>query len=86
MQNRNFPYILLGRALYLVKNLASRSHARRDPLALTTDNRFKEEWLDEERQKRLEKYHKAFGSDKEIDREALEGYSQLLQETIESII
>jgi len=86
MQNRNFPYILLGRALYLVKNLASRSHARRDPLALTTDNRFKEEWLDEERQKRLEKYHKAFRSDKEIDREALEGYSQLLQETIESII
>ncbi len=86
MENRNFPYILLGRALYLVKKLASRSHARREPLALTPDTRFKEEWLDEERQKRLEKYHKAFRSDKEIEREVFEAYSQLLQETIESII
>lgn len=35
MQNRNFPYVLLGRFLHLEEVLQSRTHARRDSIQIT---------------------------------------------------
>ena len=86
MENRNFPYILLGRALYLVETLASRSHAIREPLVLNQEEHFKERWLDEKGQKILDKHHKAFRLDHEIDKEAVDAYAALIQEFIGRLI
>ncbi len=63
MQNRNFPYILLGRALYYLHALTQRSHAKRDKLALDMDSDFKDRWLDDETAKALEKQFKMLRSD-----------------------
>ena len=86
MQNRNFPYILLGRALYLTCQLAHRSHAKRDTMHLTLDSGFKEQWLTPERQKSLEKHHKQFRSDKAPTPEVLRSYRQILTESIGELL
>ena len=86
MTNRNFPYILLGRALYLTHQLAHRSHARRDTMHLELNSDFKAGWLTPQRQRALEKHHKRFRSDKEPTPEALQGYHQILTESLEGLI
>ena len=45
MENRNFPYILLGRALYHTTEVATRSHAVRGVAELAMDSTFKENGL-----------------------------------------
>ena len=86
MENRNFPYILLGRALYHTIKVSKRSHAIRGTADLEMDIAFREKWLDDGLRKSLEKYHKMFRSGKEIELEVLEEYTGLLQKVLEDLI
>jgi len=86
MQNRNLPYILLGRAFYHLHNVVSRSHAKRGAIALKMDESFKVQWMDEESRKSLEKYHKRFRSGKELSTEEVETYEALVLVCLKKII
>ena len=86
MENRNFPYILLGRAVYHTSRVASRSHARRGVADIEMDSTFKAKWLDESLQKELEKYHKKFRSDDTVNAEVLKEYSDLIKGVLEKLI
>jgi GTPase Era involved in 16S rRNA processing len=86
MENRNFPYILLGRAIFHAYHIAKRSHALRNVEALSMDSTFKEKWLDEELRKSLEKYHKMFRSGNDVSVEDLEAYALLIKGVLEKLI
>lgn len=86
MENRNFPYILLGRAIFHAYHIATRSHALRDVEELSMDSTFKEKWLDEDLRKSLEKYHKMFRSGNEVSREDLEAYALLIKSVLDKLI
>ena len=86
MENRNFPYILLGRAIFLAYHIATRSHALRDVEELSMDNTFKDKWLNEDLRKSLEKYHKMFRSGDEVSVEYMEGYRDLIAGVLEKLI
>jgi len=86
MQNRNFPYILLGRMLYYTVTIAKRSHAKRDALTIAMDSSFKEMWLDEKMQKALEKYHKQWRSGKAMDDEMLKAYEGLVAKILKQLV
>ena len=86
MENRNFPYILLGRLIYHTEQIAKRSHAQRDALALKMDQGFKERWLDERLRKSLEKCHKKFRSGKSVDPEVISTYEKLIREVLEKLL
>jgi GTPase Era involved in 16S rRNA processing len=86
MQNRNFPYILLGRMLYYTTMVAARSHAKRDALTLAMDSTFRERWLDEKVQKSLEKYHKQWRSGKGMDDEMLKSYESLVEQILKKLM
>jgi len=86
MKNRNFPYILLGRAIFHSYHIATRSHALRDVEELTMDSTFKDKWLDEELRKSLEKYHKKFRSGDEVSVESLGEYEALIYEVLERFL
>jgi len=58
MKNRNFPYIVLGRALYHLHIVATHSHANRKSVSLRREEGFRTEWLGNESKKYLEKLHK----------------------------
>jgi len=86
MENRNFPYILLGRAIYHAYHIATRSHALRDVEQLRMDSTFKEKWLDESLRKSLEKYHKMFRSGDEVSVESLTEYEGLVKGVLVKLI
>ena len=86
MENRNFPYILLGRSLYHLHKVAARSHAKRGVVTLTMDETFKEKWLDEASRKSLEKLHKKFRSGDEVSSEEMQAYEALVLACITRII
>ena len=86
MENRNFPYILLGRILYHTVKIASLSHAYRGEVDLVMDQRFKERWLDSDRRKQLERFHRLFASDKTVDEEKLSEYEALITEILKGLI
>jgi hypothetical protein len=86
MQNRNFPYILLGRALYLARAVSMLSHAKRDKLHLQIQEGFKDLWLDEETRKTLERYHQIFRSGKEVEQQAKEEYADIIEQILKRII
>ncbi len=86
MENRNFPYILLGRTLYHTTKIAKRSHAKRDVAALKMSAGFKDQWLDEDLRKLLEKYHKMFRSGKTLDAKVLGEYQALVKKVLEQLI
>jgi len=86
MENRNFPYILLGRLVYHTEQITKRSHAKRDALALEMEKGFKERWLDESLRKSLEKCHKKFRSGKTVDAEILNTYKGLVKEVLEKLL
>ena len=85
MSNRNFPYILLGRALYHSYHIATRSHAVRSVEQLTMDTSFKTRWLTEQRAKVLEKCHKKFRS-KEENKALFEVYETVIEEILTELI
>ena len=86
MENRNFPYILLGRELYFTSKVAQRSHAKRNVTQINMDSSFKEKWLDDNLKKSLEKCHKVFRSGKEVDAEVLNEYEALIKGILEKLI
>ena len=86
MKNRNFPYILLGRALYHSMKIANRSHANRSVVAIEMGEEFKEKWLDDTLRKALEKHHKLFRSQDDVSSENLKAYEMLLQGVLQKII
>ena len=86
MKNRNFPYILLGRAIFHAYHIATRSHALREVEALSMDSSFKERWLEEDLRKSLEKYHKIFRSGDDVSTEDFEAYEKLLFGVLEKLV
>ena len=86
MKNKNFPYILLGRALFHAYHIATRSHALRDVEELSMDSTFKDKWLDDDLRKSLEKHHKMFRSGDEVSAEDLEAYKNLIEGVLERLI
>ncbi|MDQ1325711.1 MAG: hypothetical protein QG564_835 [Campylobacterota bacterium] len=86
MVNQNFPFILLGRALYHARMVASRSHAQREKLKLEMNETFKNQWLDESIRKSLYRHHKKFQSEAEIDAEDIKTYEKLILEILKKCI
>jgi len=86
MENRNFPYILLGRIVYHTSKIANRSHAIRGIADFSMNSSFKERWLNDSLRKDLEKYHKKFRSSKELKSEELKEYETLINEILKSLI
>jgi len=82
MENRNFPYIFLGRMIYHTSAIAKRSHAKRGVAVLKMEQGFKEKWLDDTLRKTLEKYHKMFRSGKALDAKALSEYEALIYQVL----
>jgi len=85
MKNRNFPYILLGRAIYHTSTIANRSHAIRSVVELDTSSAFKDKWLDDDLRASLEKYHKIFRSEKIADVDVVGEYEVLIFKVLRSI-
>jgi small GTP-binding protein len=86
MENRNFPYILLGRALYHLHIISARSHATRAAMSLTMDEGFKAQWLDEDTKKPLEKHHAHFRSGKESEAERIKAYEALVSSCLKRVV
>jgi hypothetical protein len=86
VKNCNFPYILLGRILYYTATVATLSHARRAPVELKTDTRFKAQWLDDSAHQKLETLHKAFRSPKAVDEEMLHTYEAVILDSLYRLI
>lgn len=86
MENQNFPFILLGRALYHAQTVASVSHARREKLKLETNQAFKNQWMDESKRKSLYRYHKKFQSEAKIDAEDIKTYEKMILEILKKCI
>ncbi|CAA6804951.1 MAG: GTP-binding protein [uncultured Sulfurovum sp.] len=85
MKNRNFPYILLGRALYHTQKVSKRSHAKRGVADLEMGSAFKDTWLDENLRKSLETYHKKFRKTKAVEAEVLQEYEDLIKKVLEGL-
>ncbi|MCF6226001.1 MAG: DUF3482 domain-containing protein [Xanthomonadales bacterium] len=80
--NRNFPYVLLGRALYHQRLVAGRPHAQRDALSLKQQNQ--NDWLNElnqQQRKQLDKLCKCLSQAEKPD-ETRENLVLWLQKTI----
>ena len=86
MENRNFPYILLGRVIYHTTKVANRSYALRSMAEFAMKNSFKDKWLNDDLRKSLEKYHKKFRSGKELEAEELTEYEALISEVLKNLI
>jgi hypothetical protein len=85
MTNRNFPWIVLGRALYHAHTLLVRSHAVRGTVKLEMDEHFRERWIDDELRTVLEKGHKAFSSGNDVPQEVTIGYEAAVNRALERI-
>ncbi len=86
MNNRNFPYILLGRAIFHASHIATRSHAKRSIEDLSIDKHFKDKWLDDTLRKNLEKHHKLFRSGNTVDMEAISTYEGLIETVLKKLV
>ena len=76
--NKNFPYVLLGRAIYHQRMIAGRPHAQRDQLTLEMDNKI--DWLSElntEQRKQIDQQCKKLGR-QEIAEDSVEQLSAWL--------
>ena len=85
MQNLNFPYVLLGRALYHASLIAKRSHAQRGVVDLK-DVSFTEEIISSEARKVLEKVHVKLREGQDVEKEELENYSSILYKSFLSLL
>ena len=85
MENHNFPYILLGRALYHAHTIASRSHARRGTVELAMEEGFADRWKQDKLPARLERYHKKFRAGGKPDASLVTQYADLVLEALEKL-
>jgi len=74
IKNRNFTYILMGRAIYHASSIMSRSHAVRTEVRLDKQGAFSKTWLNDKNKKIFEKQHKLFSSNKSIKKEQKSQY------------
>jgi GTPase Era involved in 16S rRNA processing len=81
MQNLNFPYILLGRALYHSSMVAKRSHALRESLSLDEKAFYTEQIIDSIMRKKLEKIHILLRKGDKIDDLLWSEYKHVIQES-----
>ena len=79
MQNKNFPYILLRRALYYTQELANRPHADRSKIRMDDEALLGSQWIDEREKKELEKLHQSFRSGNTVKEKTLEAYSSIIE-------
>jgi hypothetical protein len=79
MQNRNFPYILLRRALYYTQELANRPHADRSRIQMDSEALLGSQWIDETGRKKLEKLHQTFRSGNIVKEKMLREYVEILK-------
>lgn len=86
MENRNFPYILLGRGLYHTSKVVNQSHASREVVDIDMKNTFKEKWLSTDVRKSLEQYHKEFRLGNEVEPEELKAYELLIVRILKQLI
>ena len=86
MENRNFPYILLGRGIYHTMKVAQISHAKREVFEIEMDQSFKNRWLDESSRNALEKYHKKFRSGKALATGELKEYEEIIKRILKHLI
>jgi len=86
MENRNFPYILLGRMLYYTVKIATLSHALREEADLKMDGSFKERWLDEGVRRKLEGFHRIFRSGRVLSEEKAKDYEALVLEQLQRVL
>ena len=86
MENRNFPYILLGRILYHTMKVAQISHAKREVFEIEMDQSSKERWLGESTRNALEQYHKKFRSQKALATGELKGYEEVIKKILKHLI
>ncbi|MCK4442874.1 MAG: DUF3482 domain-containing protein, partial [Sulfurovaceae bacterium] len=85
MQNLNFPYVLLGRALYYTYTISNRSHAVRDNLELKSDEFFGEQIFDANRRKKLEIMHNKLRKEEKVFPPILEEYRGVILESFKLI-
>ena len=78
MKNLNFPYILLGRAIYHASIIAKRSHAMRDSFKLEDEEFFTEQIINSEMRKKLERVHVLLRKGEEVKEEVLEEYKTMI--------
>jgi GTPase Era involved in 16S rRNA processing len=81
MKNLNFPYILLGRALYHASTIAKRSHALRDSLHLDKEDFFMDQVMDSKLRKKLEELHVQLRKGKGVKEESLVQYKEVVLES-----
>jgi len=79
MQNRNFPYILLRRALYYTQELANRPHADRSKIRMDSQELLGTEWISTGQKKEIEKLHQLFRSGSTVKEKQLNAYCRLMQ-------
>jgi Fe2+ transport system protein B len=86
MQNLNFPYILLGRALYHASIIAKRSHAMRGNVNLEDEAFLTEQIIDSSKRKVLEKVHVSLRRGESPKEEDLKEYKKVLKESFEALM
>ncbi|MBU1668573.1 GTPase/DUF3482 domain-containing protein [bacterium] len=78
MKNLNFPYILLGRALYHASVIAKRSHALRESIKLEDEEFYTEQIINTEMRKKLEKVHIQLRKGEGPSNELLDEYKKVI--------
>ena len=78
MKNLNFPYILLGRAIYHASIIAKRSHAVRDSFRLEDEEFFTEQIINGDMRKKLEKVHVQLRKGEEVKADLLDEYKKVI--------
>jgi len=79
MQNLNFPYVLIGRALYHASLISKRSHAKREAMQLEKSS-LTEQIMSAEMRKELEKTHIKLRKGNELEEEELVAYQKVVRE------
>ena len=78
MKNLNFPYILLGRAMYHASVIAKRSHALRESVKLEDEEFYTEQIINGEMRKELEKVHIKLRKSEEVSDELWNEYKKVI--------
>jgi len=86
MKNLNFPYVLLGRALYHNALIAKRSHALRGTLDLDKDTFFLEQLIGSDVRKKLEEVHLQLRKGKSLSEESIIEYKKVIRASFESLL
>jgi len=81
MKNLNFPYILLGRALYHASTIAKRSHASRNSIELDNEGFYTEQIIESEIRKKLEKVHLKLRKSNRVEEDELKEYKKFIEES-----